>query len=142
MSFTVDANILVYASNASVPEHEPALRLVERMAAGPDIAYLFWPASLGYLRLVTHPAILPNPLSSDEARGNIGALIARPHIRTPGEGPAFWERFSETTWSLRGNDVPDAHLVALMREHGVRTIYTRDRGFRRFSGIEAKDPTD
>jgi predicted nucleic acid-binding protein len=36
--------------------------------------------------------------------------------------------------------VPDAHVVALMHQHGVRTIWTRDRGFRRFRGIEAHDP--
>jgi hypothetical protein len=27
-----------------------------------------------------------------------------------------------------------------MRQHGVRVIYTRDRGFRRFDGIQAEDP--
>jgi predicted nucleic acid-binding protein len=36
--------------------------------------------------------------------------------------------------------VPDAHLVALMRENGVRRIWTSDRDFRRFDGIEARDP--
>ena len=35
---------------------------------------------------------------------------------------------------------PDAHLVALMRQHGVSTIYTRDRGFRRFDGLTVLDP--
>jgi predicted nucleic acid-binding protein len=40
----------------------------------------------------------------------------------------------------RGNDVPDAHIAALMRQHGVRLIYTRDRDFRRFDGIDARDP--
>jgi len=41
----------------------------------------------------------------------------------------------------RGNDVPDVHLAALMRQHEVRVIYTRDRGFRRFAdSIEVRDP--
>ena len=39
-----------------------------------------------------------------------------------------------------GNDVPDAAIVALMLTHGVSTIYTRDRGFRRFDGIRIVDP--
>ena len=38
------------------------------------------------------------------------------------------------------NDVPDGHLATLMRQHGVATIYTRDRDFRRFDGIAAEDP--
>lgn len=45
------------------------------------------------------------------------------------------------SWPERaGNAVPDAHLAALMRQHGVATIYTRDRDFRRFEGIRVEDP--
>jgi hypothetical protein len=40
----------------------------------------------------------------------------------------------------RGNLVSDAHLVALMVQNGVGTIWTHDRDYRRFSGIEARDP--
>jgi len=39
-----------------------------------------------------------------------------------------------------GNLVPDAHLVALMLENGVRTIMTRDRDYRKFRGITVRDP--
>lgn len=41
---------------------------------------------------------------------------------------------------VRGNLVPDAHLAALMRQHGVATIWSADRDFRRFDGITARDP--
>ncbi len=41
---------------------------------------------------------------------------------------------------VRGNGVPDAHLVALMRQHGVAAIYSRDRGLRAYEGIEVRDP--
>lgn len=96
---------------------------------------------MGYLRIVTHPAILPRPASAREATGNIAMLLAQPHVRTPGEEDGFWDLFRSTAGANpRGNDIPDAHLGALMRQHGVKTIYTRDRGFRRFPDIEAKDP--
>jgi uncharacterized protein len=36
--------------------------------------------------------------------------------------------------------VPDAHLVALMLENGVRTIWTRDRDYRKFTSIRVRDP--
>ena len=36
--------------------------------------------------------------------------------------------------------MPDARLAALMRWNGVAVIYTRDRDFRRYDGIEARDP--
>lgn len=143
MSVTVDANVLVYASNEAEPVHEPARLLVERLASGPEIVYLFWPTIMAYLRIVTHPSVLPRPLSPGDAIANIEALLAPPHVRTPGEGDGFWKIYRATrSDSDRGNDVPDGHLAALMRQHGVGTIYTRDRDFRRFDGIRAEDPFD
>ncbi|OLD25624.1 MAG: hypothetical protein AUJ02_04655 [Chloroflexi bacterium 13_1_40CM_3_65_12] len=141
MSATVDANILVYASNEAEPVHRQAIELVQQLGTGPDLLYLFWPALLGYVRIVTHPAILPKPLSPREAASNAGALISRPHVRTPGEAEGFWELYRLTSRDqARGNDVPDAHLVTLMRQHGVRRIYSRDSGLRRYADIEVVDP--
>jgi predicted nucleic acid-binding protein len=74
---------------------------------------------------------------------NASALLGRPHVRTPGELEGFWEIYLATSGGrARGNEVPDAHLAALMRQHGVGVIYTRDSGFRRFDGIEARNPID
>lgn len=141
MSVTIDANVLVYASNEAEPVHEPARRLVEELAAGPGIVYLFWPTIMGYLRIVTHPSALPRPLSPKQAISNMAALTSAPHVRTPGEEDGFWALYLATSGELdRGNDVPDGHLATLMRQHGVRTIFTRDRDFRRFDGITVEDP--
>jgi toxin-antitoxin system PIN domain toxin len=141
LSVTLDVNVLVYASNEDDPAHEPARRLLARLAAGPELVYLFWPVIMGYLRIATHPAILPLPQSPKAALENVDLLLARPHIRAPGEAPRFWPVFQATAGDqIRGRDVADAHLVALMRQHGVGTIYTRDRGFRRFDGIRVRDP--
>jgi toxin-antitoxin system PIN domain toxin len=141
VSTTVDTNVLIYASNAADPLNGPATELVRRLAAGPEIVYLFWPTLLGYLRIVTHPAIMPRPLGPREAMRNVEALLDRPHIRAPGEADGFWPIFRAAAGQqARGNDVPDAHLAALMRQHGVGLIYTRDRDFRKFDGIEARDP--
>ena len=142
MSQTVDTNILVYATHAASPFHDRARALVAHLVAGPSLAYVLWPAVLGYLRIVTHPNILGSPLSSDEAMSNIEALIGPSHVRVAGEGNDFWASFRTVAADLkpRGNLVPDAHLVALMREHGVSTIWSHDRDFRKFRGITAKDP--
>jgi toxin-antitoxin system PIN domain toxin len=140
VSATIDANVLVYASNEADPVHVRARELVERLARGPDLLYLFWPVLLGYLRIVTHPAILPRPMSGAAARANVDALLALPHVRAPGEADGFWPLFQATAGNARGNAVPDAHLAALMRQHGVGAIFTRDRDFRRYDGIRVEDP--
>ena len=97
MSATVDANILVYASNERDPVHAQARQLVQRLAEGPDLLYLFWPVVLGYLRIVSHSAILPRPLSPRDAAANIEALLRRGHVRTSGEAEGFWELFRNTS---------------------------------------------
>lgn len=72
---------------------------------------------------------------------NIDVLLSRPHVRTPGEHDDFWGFYRRAAGpQCRGNDVPDAYLAALMLQNDVRVIHTRDRGFRRFPGIEVVDP--
>lgn len=142
MTQTVDTNILIYATNSASPDHVRARALLEHLVAGPTIVYLLWPTLLSYLRIVTHPAILASPLSIAEAMSNIENLVAPAHVRTAGESDAFWPAFRQVVGDIRprGNLVPDSHLVALMHELGVSTIWTRDRDFRKFAAITVKDP--
>lgn len=142
MSAVIDVNPLLYASDTSSPFHDVALAFVERLAVGPELIYLFWPTAMAYLRIATHPSIFASPLSSREAMANLTALLGRPHIRSPGEDVGFWATYVTVAdgVSPRGNLVPDAHLVALMRANGVGRIWTRDRDFRKFDGLEVLDP--
>jgi predicted nucleic acid-binding protein len=41
---------------------------------------------------------------------------------------------------VRGNLVPDAHLAALLRQHGVRRLYTNDADFRKFAFLDVRNP--
>ena len=142
MSYTVDANVLLYASDEASPFHGRAREVIERTAVGPEIVYLFWPTLIAYLRLSTHPAVFARPLSAAQAAGNIDHLIARPHVHCPGEQDRFWSRYREVANDAvpTGNLVSDAHIVALMLQNDVRTIWTNDRDFRRFTGIEVRNP--
>jgi uncharacterized protein len=73
---------------------------------------------------------------------NIETLLKLPHTRFLAEEEGFWDRYRELTAevSTRGNLVPDAHLAALLRQHGVRKLYTHDRDFLRFSFLDVHDP--
>lgn len=144
MSATVDINILVYAADATASRHARARALLEHVATSPSITYMFWPVLLGYVRIITHPAIVDRPLSADAALADIDDLTSRPQIVVPGEGNRFWKTFQRVARSVdaRGSLVPDAHLVALMGEHGVAQIWTNDRDFRKFDGISSLNPFD
>jgi len=142
MSFTLDANVLLYASDESSSRRQRARQLLDDVAAGDEIVYLFWPVLMAYLRIATHPAIFESPLPPADALANVEALLGLPHVQTAGEGRRFWRSYRRvaTDADARGNLVSDAHLVALMEENGVRTIWTHDRDFRRFPAIQVRDP--
>jgi hypothetical protein len=141
LTATVDVNLLLYWSDEDSPFHRRSAEVMEKLARGPDLLYLFWPVLVSYLRLSTHPRIAEKPLSLAEAVANLTSLVGLSHVRSPGEEEGFLELFTSTLpGPIRGNDVPDAHLVSLMRQHGVASIYTNDRGFRRFAKIRVLDP--
>jgi len=144
VSQTIDANVLVYASNEDDPATEAARAFVARLAAGPDLVVLFWPVLIGYLRIATHPSIFAAPLAPAIAERNVESLLDRPHIRVVSELQGYWTTYRHVTGQtpVRGNLVSDAALVALMRQHGVTTIWTRDRDLRKFDGITARSPFD
>lgn len=144
MSFTFDANLLLYASDETSPYRSRARAFLDRVASGGELVYLFWPTVVAYLRIATHPVIFERPLPPGDAIGNVERLLALRHVRTTGEHDRFWASYLRVAGDAdaRGNLVPDAHLVALMVENGVRTIWTHDRDYRRFPGIEARDPLD
>jgi uncharacterized protein len=141
LSATIDTNVLVYAMNTRDSSSPKAYALLERLARGPDLLYVFWPVVMGFLRLSTSRSLSDDPLTPAEALGVVDSLIDRPHVRAPGEGSGFLDLYRKTASAgTRGKHVTDAHVATLMRQHGVRTIYTRDRDFRRFDGIAVEDP--
>ena len=142
MSYSLDVNVLLYASDRSSDRHLRARRFVEACAAGPEILCLTWPTLMSYLRIATHPRIFTAPLSPDEALGNVSAIIRLPHVRAVSEVDGFVDAYKHVTGEtpVRGNLVPDAHVAAILFQHGVRTLYSNDRDFRKFSLLELRDP--
>ncbi len=76
------------------------------------------------------------------ATANVETLVAHPHARLLAEEEGFWSVYRDITAAVptRGNLVADAHLAALLRLHGVRTLYTRDRDFLKFDFLDVRDP--
>jgi hypothetical protein len=142
VSFAVDVNVLLYASDRSSPFSTRAMEFLGRCAEGAEVWCIAWPTVMGYLRMVTHPAICREPLSPEAAMQNVEGLLRLPHVRTLGEDERFWDVYKDVVGGVpaRGNLVPDAHVAALLRLHGVGTLYTNDRGFRRFEFLTVRDP--
>ncbi len=142
MSFGVDVNILLYASDGSSPLHEKATAFLDQCANGREVFCLAWLTIMSYLRMATHPSIFERPLTHADAVRNVEALLSLPHCRVIGEEEGFWETYRKTTADVptRGNLVPDAHLASILIGNGVTTVCTHDRDFRKFSFLDVRDP--
>lgn len=144
MSYSIDANLLLYASNTSAPEHQKAVAFLSARAVDQDLMCLTWPVLMAYLRISTHASIFETPLKPEEAWGNIQKLLQLPRTLVISENREFPETYQMATRGLvvRGNLVPDAHIAALLLQNGVKRIYTADSDFRKFTFLEVVNPLE
>ena len=142
MSYSLDINVLLYASDRASERHDAARTFLDSCAAQPEVLYLTWPTLMAYLRIETHPSIFAAPLTPEEALNNIAALLALSHARVVSEQDGFMDAYTHVTDSMavRGNLVPDAHVAAILFQNGVRTLYSNDRDFRKFESLEVRNP--
>lgn len=81
MSFGIDVNILLYASDESSPLHDKAAEFLHQCADGREVFCLAWLTVMSYVRMTTHPAIFDRPLAHEDAARNVEALSATPACR-------------------------------------------------------------
>ncbi|MFZ5471964.1 MAG: TA system VapC family ribonuclease toxin [Myxococcota bacterium] len=142
LSFAIDANILLHASNSASAEHPLAVEFLESVAQKNEVVCFAWTTLMSFLRISTNPAIFPAPLTVEAAEANVAALLSLTHARLLVEQDGFWEVYREVSRDVRprGNLVPDTHLAALLKHSGVRVLYTNDADFRRFEFLELRNP--
>ena len=141
--FAVDTNILVYAVHTGAEEHERCRALVEAWRTDALPWATTWSVLYEFLRISTHPRVFSSPLTIADAWSFVSALLASPGLQVLVEGPRHADVAAKTFAELpdlRGNLTHDAHTAILLREHGVRQIYTRDTDFHRFPFFEVIDP--
>jgi uncharacterized protein len=137
----VDANVLLYAVDRSSAHHETARTWLDTALAGSEAVALAWIALLAFLRIGTNRAILPTPMTVEQATGQVetwltapAAVVAAP---TPRHVALLRGLLRET--GTGGNLTTDAHLAALAIEYGA-DIVSYDRDFGRFPGVVHRLP--
>ncbi len=142
MSYAIDVNVLLHASDETSPHARQANAFLARRTMAREVCCLAWTTVMSYLRLATHTGVFSQPLSPQEAMANIEALLRLPQVRLLAEEEGFWDVYRSVTGKMpvRANLVPDAHLAALLRQHGVTTLYTDNRDFLKFEFLRIRDP--
>ncbi|MEX5213625.1 MAG: PIN domain-containing protein [Nitrospiraceae bacterium] len=141
--FVVDTNVLVYAADEDAPAHARCRELLERWRSQRSAWYTTWGVLYEFLRVATHPRVLRTPWTATTAWTFIHALLGSPALSLLVETDrhaAVAEEVLREVPQFNGNVVYDAHTAILMREHGIRRIYTRDTDFHRFPFLEVIDP--
>ena len=143
MAGVVDTNILVYAANRDVPEYRAASGFLGKVLSSAGRWYLTEGIVYEFLRVATHPKVFSSPLSARDALSFVKALTGSQAFEVLVAGERHWQALDEVVSGLShpsGNLYFDIRTAALMREHGVREIYTADTHFKLFSGIKVLNP--
>ena len=137
----VDANVLLYAVDRASAKHDRSLTWLDGALAGTEAVGLAWIALLAFIRVGTNASILPSPMSTDEATGQIEAWLGAPAavVAQPSPRHASLLRGLLRDAGTAGNLTTDAHLAALALEHGAE-IVSYDRDFARFPGVRHRLP--
>ena len=139
----VDANILLFAVDASSRFHAAAAAWLTERLNGPGRVGLPWLSLTAFLRISTHPRASERPLSPSEAWGYVRDWLASDAawIPLPTERHAEVLGSLISSYDLRGNLVSDGDMAALAVEHGL-VVCSADTDFARFREIGWQNPLE
>jgi len=137
----IDANLLLYAYDATSPHHTKARRWIEQTFSGDEVVGIPWQSVAAFLRIVTNARLPGQGVAFDRAAGVVDEWLERPNVHLLAPGERHWRLFRHmiAEGQARGPLVSDAQLAALTIEHGG-VLYTTDRDFARFPGLRWTNP--
>jgi hypothetical protein len=136
-----DISLLVFAYNEAAPRHVAARGWWEDLMGGRQPVGVPWAVVVGFVRLVTHPAVMAEPLPPGPAIERVRRWFAREHVQSLDPGPRhllILQQLFEST-GVGGNLTTGTHLAALAIEHQCE-LHSADADFARFPGLRWHDP--
>lgn len=137
----VDANVLLYAVDRSSPHHATAVAWIESALSGTTRVGFPVQTLAAFVRIVTHPRVMRDPLSADRAAVLVDAWLDAPVAWVPAPGATTWTLAAQLlrAHGASGNLVPDVVLAAMAVEHGVPVV-SADSDFARFTEVVWVNP--
>lgn len=135
MSYLLDVNVLVDATNAGSRRHDAVRGWLDGVLTGPRRSVgIPWHSALGFVRVVTNHKIFPDPVSVPEAWAVVQEWLDAPAAWLPEPTERHRALLGQVVddVELASALVSDVHLATLAIEHGV-TMVSADKGFARFA---------
>ncbi len=132
-----DTNIIIYAINSAMPEHEQARRFLAELSIDDDVVVAEQTLTEVYL-LVRNPVVFPNPYTPSEAVALCRQFRSNPKWKLVECLPVMedvWDQAARSGFARRR--IIDARLALTLRSAGVTEFATantkdfRDFGFDR-----------
>jgi toxin-antitoxin system PIN domain toxin len=139
----LDANVLLYAYDATALHHAEARTWLENVFSGGTPVGMPWQTVGAFLRIVTNPRLPGQRFTMEDAIAVIDTWFQQPNVRFLAPGENHWQILREELLEgqVRGPLVTDAQLAALTIEYGG-VLQTTDRDFARFTGLRWNNPLD
>ena len=136
-----DVNVLVLAYNRGSPMHEAIRSWWSAALTGSEPIGLSWHAIIGFIRIITKRALIPNAATVTDAVATVQSWLALPHVEiihpTDRHADVLFALLTEL--GTAGNLTSDAHLAALAIEYDA-TLATTDVDFLRFPKLRTSNP--
>jgi toxin-antitoxin system PIN domain toxin len=139
----IDTNLLIYAANQDAADHPRAKAFIESALNSNDAWFMSTGVAYEFLRVATHPKVFPKPLNWRQALEFLEPFIRSENIRFLEAGHQHWQVLRDVLSQLThpsGNLFFDVRTVTLMRESGLREIFTTDTDFLQFANLTVINP--
>ncbi len=144
MKAVIDTNVFVYATFTCFDQYATCRDFLKATRSSSDSWHISWGTVYEYLRVSTHPQLWAGTaLTLSTALLNVSKFLQCPNVSLLEETPVhlqFLQQLPSEEPEIKGSILHDAHIVTLMREHEIQTIYSIDTDFHRFKGIRVINP--
>ena len=139
----VDVNLLVYVVNEESPFHARTLAWWESQLQSGRVVGLSWNSVYRFLRVITNPKAVPQPLALETAFHRVAEWLTLPQVLVLEPTQAHFDHFQR---ALKGKAaspklISDAHFAALAAEHNCE-LHSTDKDFDKFAGLRWRNPLD
>ncbi len=137
----VDVNVLVYVASFESPHHKALHEWWENAMNGDEPIGLCWPSLVGFVRVMTHPKIMPKPVPLQDCVDRVDLWIEHRATQLVYEIDEHWSGYKSLMLETKaiGNLSTDAHLAALAISRGA-TLVSCDTHFARFRHLRWENP--